>query len=154
MEIREGPVHQVQIEVIQAQIAQGLFKGRGYVPRRVLVVPELGGDPEISSRDGGITRAAADRVLQHGTDLGLVAVDRGAVDVAVSDADRVAHRFGHLPGTDRIGTEGAEPDGRDDSARVSFEIPYPQNEAGIVRHRTSSGMMLDRRDGAAYTQNA
>lgn len=71
---RAGPVHQVQVDVVDAQVFEG-----GVDAVLDAVVPgvvQLGGDPDLVAWDAG--------VLDAGADLGLVAVGQGCVDVAVA----------------------------------------------------------------------
>lgn len=73
---RAGPVHKVQVDVVGAKVLQGRCDSLGDA-----VVPgvvELGGDPDLATRDTG--------VLDTGTDLSLVAVGKSTRtgDVSIS----------------------------------------------------------------------
>lgn len=47
------PVHQIKIDIIQAQIVEGFLQRRLNVFRVMFVVPEFGGDEEVFARDTG-----------------------------------------------------------------------------------------------------
>ena len=82
---------QVQIQLRQLQVGQGLGQGGPHLFRAVAVVPELGGDPKLLPPH----HAVALRAGQGRADLGFVAVDRSAVDVAVAQLDGRAYRGAH-----------------------------------------------------------
>jgi hypothetical protein len=99
---RHRPVHQVEIQPFHTQIGQGAAQGRLHVLAAVGVAPELGGDPQLlaphlTGIDGGADRRA------H---LRLIAIHAGAVDVAIAQPDRLAHRRPHLA---RRRLPGAQP---------------------------------------------
>src|SRR5699024_7320739 len=93
------PVDQVQVHVVQAEALQGGIQSTGDTV--VAIVPQLRGNEELlASHLAGI-----DGVLNGATDLFLVAVDRGGIDVAVARGDRgphgvVAGLAGQLEGTE------------------------------------------------------
>lgn len=62
-----GPVHQVEVDVVHAEVLEGLVQGAFDVLGRVLVVPKLGGDEELGAVDAGF--------LDGGPDHGLGPVD-------------------------------------------------------------------------------
>src|SRR5690606_29870548 len=105
------PVHQPQVDVVEAQPRQRLVDDA----RRVvgLVRRQLGGHEDLLARQAGVGDRAADGLL--------VAVGAGGVDVPVADLQRRAHRLvglvvGGLPGAQaqqRDLDAGAQGDGRD-----------------------------------------
>jgi hypothetical protein len=90
-------VDQVQIEHVEAEL---LHAGVERPQRRVVAlvgVPQLGGDEQLVARDVG----GGDR-LAH---LGLVAVDRRGVDVAVAELERLRDRVRRVGRRDLEDTE-------------------------------------------------
>ena len=85
-------MHQVGVEVVEAQVGEGLPAGRDDVAGSVLVVPELGGDPEL----------IAGEPLEDTADLRLVFVDGGAVEVPVADLERAGDGLGDLVGPEAV----------------------------------------------------
>lgn len=63
-------MHQVQVEVLQPEVLQGVFDGQLDVLRVVVQFKELGGDPKLLSGDT--------RGLDTLADFGLVAIGPGA----------------------------------------------------------------------------
>ena len=101
IEIRRArPMHQIQVHIVSAQVAQAVVNrlGHALVPR----VVELGGQPDLVARHA--------RRLDALADLLLVAVGKGGVDVAVAGAQRVLDGFGDFVGA-RL--PGAQADGGD-----------------------------------------
>lgn len=97
---RAGPVDQVQIDVVDAQVLEGGVDSVLYT-----VVPgvvQLGGDPDLV--------AWHTRVLDAGADLGLVAVGQGRVDVSVALEQGILDSLADLIG---LGLPGAEANGGD-----------------------------------------
>ena len=79
MEIGERPVHQVHVEIIQTEVCQRFAACQDDVVRRVFVVPKLRGDPQLLTPD-----SLGEERLQRGSDAFFVAVDRRAIQVAIS----------------------------------------------------------------------
>ena len=79
---------EVEVEVVGAEVGEGLPAGALHVLRVVLVVPQLGGDEELPPGHprGGDARS----------NLRLVAVDGGAVEMAISLPEGVLHSRLHL----------------------------------------------------------
>lgn len=73
---RHGPVDQIQIQVIGAEILQRLINSLLDISASVVRVPELGSQEKLLARHAGC--------LDAGSDLSLVVVDSCSVDVAVS----------------------------------------------------------------------
>ena len=61
---RGGPMHQVQINIVHLQILQGLVQSWLNISGFVLVVPELGGDEQLGSRDPALLDRGADHGLR------------------------------------------------------------------------------------------
>ena len=83
-----GPVDQIEVEVIQPQIGQGLLQGRLHILGGMGAVPQLGGDPELLPPH----QALAECNVERFTDLGFIAVDGGRVDVAIAEPQGGQHR--------------------------------------------------------------
>ena len=79
MEVGEGPVDQVHVQVVELQVGQRLAEGRDDVAFGMLVVPELAGDPKLFARD-----AAGNNLAQGDSDAVFVAIDAGAIEVTVA----------------------------------------------------------------------
>ena len=103
MIVRERPVDEVEVQVIQAQILQGLCAGQQDIALAVHVVPYLGGDEELFA----LHHAFLHRVLEHLADQVFVAVNGRAVEQAVAAADRAGHGIGYLLGGEAVAAEGA-----------------------------------------------
>lgn len=102
---RAGPVHQVQVDVVDAQVLEG-----GVDAVLDAVVPgvvQLGGNPDLLAGDAGVLDALAN--------LGLVAVGEGGVDVPVALEQGVLDGLTDFVG---LGLPGAQADGGDLVARV------------------------------------
>jgi hypothetical protein len=72
---RGRPVHEVEVDVVEAELLQALRDGRIRLVAVVAVVPQLGRHEQLVTRDAALRDGR--------TDPGLAAVDRGGVDVAV-----------------------------------------------------------------------
>lgn len=95
-----GPVHQVQVNVIDAQILQG--RGNTRLHTVVPGVVELGGDPDLLAGDTG--------VLDTGTNLSLVAVGKGGVNVTVALQQGIPNSHADLIG---LGLPSSQANGGD-----------------------------------------
>ena len=69
-------MHEIEVEVVNPKVGQGFSTSCLHVLRVVLVVPQLGGDEELPPG-----HARGDNARSN---LRLVAVDGGAVEMAVS----------------------------------------------------------------------
>lgn len=129
---RGGPVDQVEVEIVDAKLCEGLVEllldELGLVGR----VPQLGGDEELLTLDDG-----GDDLLERAADLVLVLIDHREIEMAVAVADgdlnlRTASVSAD-PGRDRwktaygildlvgLGQPGPETDLRDLRASVEGE---------------------------------
>ena len=86
------------------QVTQRLHEGRHNVGFAMLVVPQLGGDPQILA-----PHATGHNLLQGRPDQMFIAIDRCAVKVPVADRRRALYRFGNLRAGDVVRAEGAKP---------------------------------------------
>ena len=104
---------QVHVQVVELQVGERLAEGRDDVGFGVLVVPELAGDPELLARD-----AAGDDLAQGEADAVFVAVDAGAIEVAVAHGGGAFDGRGDFVRGDVVAAEGAQSDGRHPGAGV------------------------------------
>eukprot|EP01043_Picozoa_sp_COSAG02_P027826 COSAG02_NODE_1657_length_11467_cov_16.831281_7_plen_128_part_00 len=86
------PMYQIQVDVVQLQVAQSLLQGRQHVLRLVLRVPQLGCDKKFFASND----SAAQRFRQNVAYLSLIGVPRSAVDVSVTELQGVSHRYAHF----------------------------------------------------------
>lgn len=95
-----GPVDQVEVEVVKLELGEGVVEGLLDVLGAVGVVPQLGGDEDVLALEAKVLQALVKTLC----DLLLVLVDLGQVKVAVArlqglvDAHRDLAGLG-LPGT-------------------------------------------------------
>jgi hypothetical protein len=84
---RDGKVHEIEIEVVEPEVAERPFDRRPHMLRLVKSVPELRRDPEVVP--------TAEPLLKRGTNalprLHLVAVVARRIDVPIADANRLLH---------------------------------------------------------------
>ena len=106
MMVREWPVDQIQVQVVEAQVGQRAPERRQDVVGRMPIVPQLGRDPELVA-----CHAARLDALEGDADLSLVPVDGCAVEVPVAQGRGDQHRIRDGRGAGMVGTEGAEADG-------------------------------------------
>lgn len=102
---RGGPVDEVQVDIVSAEIGQAV--GNGFADALVVGVVQLGGNPDLVARDA--------RGLDALTDFLFVAVRGGRVDVAVAGAQSSLDSLGDLIG---LGLPSSETNGRDLVARA------------------------------------
>src|ERR1039458_8751534 len=115
----------VVFKVVELQVGQRLAEGRDDIGFRVLIVPELAGDPELLAGD-----AAGDDLAQGEANAVLIAIDAGAIEVAVADGSGAFDGGGDLAGGDVVAAEGAQSDGRHPGAGVESSLG---NERGVDR---------------------
>ena len=85
---------EVEVEVLDPQPLDRLADRRHDGVRAVRVAPELRRDPEVVPLNDAFVEGALERV----PDLGLVAVDRGAVEVTVADPESLGDGGADLAG--------------------------------------------------------
>jgi hypothetical protein len=85
-------VNQVEVEVVEAERVKRQFEGRFDVVRMVEDVPKLARHEDLFSLDVELLHG----LLQTLSDLCLVLVDVGAVDVAVADLQCVFNGLSNL----------------------------------------------------------
>src|ERR1035438_785338 len=107
MEVRKGPMDQVQIEVLQAKVCERLAARGNYIVLAVFVVPQLRGDPEILPPD-----ASPQDGLQRPAHFSFVSIDRSAIEVPVAYRGCPLDRLGNLTRSHVIGSERAQADSR------------------------------------------
>lgn len=85
-------MHQVQIQVLDTQVVDGFRDTEEDSGGVVVVVPQLGGYPDIAAGEVGGGEAGGDAVA----DVCFVAVGGGAVDVAVAGEEGVLDGLGGI----------------------------------------------------------
>ncbi|KAI3477728.1 hypothetical protein L1887_60501 [Cichorium endivia] len=115
----DGPVHEVEVEVVCAEVLERVVERLFDVFWVVEAVPELGGDPELVTLDAGLLDAVGDGVL--------IAVGPGAVEVAEAGLERVGDGgrglfLGHLPCSEaELGDLGAIGEGEGGEGSVTSD---------------------------------
>ena len=112
MVIREGPVEEIDVQAIQAQVAQRLCAGQKHIALAMHVVPDLGRDEHLIPRHNAL-------VEQLGKDLAdvrLVAIDACTVDEAITGSNCAAHRLRNHIGGVVVGCKRADADGGNERA--------------------------------------
>src|ERR1039458_1829023 len=79
MEVWKGPMNEVEVEVVEAQIGERLAARSDHLILAVFVVPKLRSNPEVFALD-----AAAKDLLECGANLCFIAIDRGAIEVTIA----------------------------------------------------------------------
>jgi len=106
--LRDGEVDEVEVEVRQAQVVQGLLAGWEDVLVTVVRVPQLGRDPQVLAGH----QALLDGALDAQPDLLFVAIVARRVDVPHTGFDRLVH---DVAGDGDRNLPRAKTDGRDGS---------------------------------------
>jgi len=112
-------MNEIQIEIIELQVGQRLLTGGDHILRRVLVVPELGGNPQLLP-----LHARSHHLSQRAADLGLIAVNGGAVEMPVTKASRRLDGFGNPVRGNMIGAEGAQSNSRHPRSGVQRSLRH------------------------------
>lgn len=89
-----GPVDEVEVEVIKLELGERVIEGLLDVLWAVGVVPQLGSDEQVLTLDAEFL----DALVQTLGDLLLVLVDLGQVEVAVAGLQGLVDTDGHLTG--------------------------------------------------------
>src|SRR5215469_4344270 len=84
----DRPMDQVEIHVVEAELARASVKGAKRAVVAVVAVPQLGGDKDAIPR----YCALSDRFA----DIPLVAVDMSGVEVAIAHRQRIDHGLPRL----------------------------------------------------------
>jgi len=71
----------------------------------MVVVPQLGGHEQLLATNSSVR----EQLLERGTDVGLVPIPLGGVEVSETDFDRGLDRVSRLRA---VGQRGAKPEGR------------------------------------------
>ncbi len=132
-------MHQVKVQIIQLQIGQRLSAAGDHVPFGVLIVPQLAGDPEFLARN-----PAGHNVPKGETDSIFVAVDAGAIEMAVTGLRRIANGIGDLIRRHVVTAECAQSDGGHSGACIKSSAG---NQGGIDRGGLHGFTMLQRKAG-------
>jgi hypothetical protein len=127
MMVRERPMYEIEIEIVETQITKGLLACGDDVALTVFVVPQLGCDPQVVLPNPGIENR-----LQRLADEVLVPIDRGAVEMPVSQIHREANCIGDGRVWRVIGTKGTESDSGYRSASVKPPLRNEVRIHGIV----------------------
>ena len=118
MEIGKRPVDQVHVQVIEPQVGERLAARGDHIDFGVLVVPQLGGDPEFLALDA----AGAWIVAERCADLGLRCRRPRRNRNAGSPPRGALDRFGDLIGGNVVGSECAQADGGHQGAGVKLSL--------------------------------
>lgn len=102
----DWPVNEVEIEVVELELLQGVVVCSLDIGWAVSVVPELAGDEEVLSLD-----ARLEQLFESLTDLVLVLVDAGEVEVLVARLDGVDDGGLDLTGLRQPSAESDDGDG-------------------------------------------
>lgn len=142
----DGPVDEVQVEVVELQLGEGVVEGLGDDVGVVGVVPQLGGDEEVLALEAKLL----DALVQALGDLLLVLVDLGQVEVPVAglerlvDADRDLTRLGLPCSVAECSVFVGE--GRCQS-RSELPLPSLRNEKKRKRSKTMAQGRMKKRGG-------
>src|SRR5947209_1651851 len=79
---------QVEVEVIQTEVAQRPLNSGADVDPGVVGVPQLRRDPQLVA----MANAVAERRPDAGADLGLIAVVAGTIEVTIADPERLVYQ--------------------------------------------------------------
>ncbi|OUE16297.1 hypothetical protein CMMCA002_09085 [Clavibacter michiganensis subsp. michiganensis] len=134
--LRVGPVDQVEVHRVDAELAPAVLEGAAGAVRALVAVAELRGDEELLARDA--------RRLDGGAHALLVVVAGGGVDVAIAGLERALHGLLRLGGR---GLEDAEAQLRDGDAVVQGD----EGDAMCSRLLRLDGHGVRRRRGARPT---
>src|SRR6218665_3022016 len=104
---RTGPVHEVEIHVVQPEPLKALLKRGKRSVGALVVIPQLRGDEQVFARYPGTCDCLPDTLF--------VVVDSGGVDVAIPEFERIEH---HLCGLARVNLEYPQSQLRDGAAVI------------------------------------
>ena len=127
-----------QVDVVHAQVAQGVLGRGAQLPGAEVARPDLRGDPDLVALHA--------RFGDRAPDLLLVLVGTGRVDVAIADLERVAHAVVgvvalHEPGPEAQARDPGTLDGQDGAVVVVLHGPadYPQRAPAHLRGMLHGG---------------
>jgi hypothetical protein len=123
MMVGKRPVNEIEVEIVELEVTKRLLAGGDYVLFSVLVVPELGRDPELFTLDAGTHDE-----LKRLTDQVFVAVDGGAVEVAIAERGGVRNCGGNRGMRNVVGAEGTEANGGHECAGAKAAL---RNAGGV-----------------------
>ena len=130
MIVRERPVDKVEVQIVQAQILQGLRAGKQDISLAVHIIPDLGGDEKFFA----FHNAFLHRILKDLADQVLVTVHGSAVKQPVAAADRSCHRIGYLFGGEAVAAKGTHAHARDflTVGQFPFRNQFRINECHVL----------------------
>jgi len=96
-------VDQIKIEVVELEILERFMKRGDDILLGMLVIPQLGSDPEVFP-----VHAIIHELFECRTDEMLVAVNSRAIKVPVTEMSGFQHRFRDRFTSDRVGAKRAE----------------------------------------------
>lgn len=111
------PVDQVEVDVVDPELLQGVLKRPDDILVAVQVVPDLGADENILALDRGVL---LEEILDGIADLVLVLVEPGAIQVSVSGLESTSDSVVGLAFSTLAG-EGSEPNSGDLNAVAESE---------------------------------
>lgn len=111
------PVDQVEVDVVDLELLQGVLKRPDDILVAVQVVPDLGADENILALDRGVL---LEEILDGIADLVLVLVEPGAIQVSVSGLESTSDSVVGLAFSTLAG-EGSEPNSGDLNAVAESE---------------------------------
>lgn len=85
---------QIQVQIVQAEVFKGFTYCRFDSVTTMTVAPEFAGDVEVFAFDDAFVDFGGDALAN----FFLVAVDVGAIEMAVADVDGVLDRLGYFTG--------------------------------------------------------
>jgi hypothetical protein len=106
------PVHKVKVDVVGLEVLER--RGDALFDALVPGVVKLGGDPDLLTGDTG--------VFDTETNLSLIAVGEGSVDVTVTSEESSLDSFANLVG---LGLPGTETDGGNLSTLLVISLCRP-----------------------------
>jgi len=107
MVVGKGPVHEIEVHIIQAKVLEGGGQAAEHVAGLVHVVPQLAGDKQLVPAH----QARGEYPAQRPADLLFIAVDRGAVNVAIAQGNGFFNGVRHLLGGNMVAAKGTQADG-------------------------------------------
>src|SRR2546425_2868133 len=105
MEIWEGPVDQVEVQVIKPQICERLATGSDDVIFAMLVIPQLRSDPQLLA-----LKMTPHYLLECVSNLMFVAVDGCTIEVPIANCRRPFDRGCNFTCRNMVGAEGSRAD--------------------------------------------
>src|ERR1700730_143085 len=105
MEVREGPMHQVEVQIAESEIRERLSTGSDDVIFAMFVIPQLRSDPQFPA-----FKIPSQALLDCISNLVFVGVHRCTIEVPIPNRRRIFHRRRNLTGRDMVRSEGSQTD--------------------------------------------